>query len=110
MVPSKMLPIRLLNKEAADTAESAAARFARASRPTKVVLQKSLPRPLMPLLSDLLPMPRLRITRGLPSLQIAEETDGDMDQVQGVPTRRLAANVAQRALFLFLPNFDSSVI
>ena len=46
-----------------------AARFARASRPTKIVLQKSLPRPLMQLLSDLLPMPRLRITMGLLSLQ-----------------------------------------
>ena len=65
--------------EAADIAELLAAWFARASRPTKVVLQKSLPRPLMPLLSDLLPMPRLRITRGL--LSFAEKTDGDMDQV-----------------------------
>ncbi len=73
--------------EAADIAELLAAGFARASRPTKVVLQKSLPRPLMPLLSDLLPMPRLRITRGLLSLQIAEETDGDMDQVHGGRTK-----------------------
>ena len=29
----------------------------------------------------------LRITRRLPSLQIAEETHGDMDQVQGVRTQ-----------------------
>ncbi len=40
--------------EAADIAELLAARFARASRPTKVVLQKSLLRPLLPLLSDVL--------------------------------------------------------
>ena len=40
--------------EAADIAELLAALFARASRPTKVVLQKSLPRPLLPLLSDVL--------------------------------------------------------
>ena len=37
-----------------EAAESAAAQFARASRPTKVVLQKSSPRPLLPLLSDVL--------------------------------------------------------
>ena len=69
-----------------EAAESAAARFSRASRPTKVVMQKSVPRPLLQLLSDLLPMTRLRIKRRMPSLQIAEETDGDMDQVQGVRT------------------------
>ena len=46
--------------ETADTAESVAARFARASRPTKVVLQKSLPRPLLPLLSDVLQKSLLR--------------------------------------------------
>ena len=57
--------------------------FARASRPTKVVLQKSLLRPLLPLLSDVLPMLLLMMTMRLPSLQIAEETDGDMDQVHG---------------------------
>ena len=45
-----------------EAAESAAAQFARASRPTKVVLQKSSPRRLLP-------------------LQIAEETDADMDKV-----------------------------
>ena len=73
--------------EAADIAELLAAGFARASRPTKVVLQKSLPRPLLPLLSDVLLMPRLKITMRLPSLQIAEETDGDMDQVHGGGTQ-----------------------
>ena len=73
--------------EAAYTAESAAARFACASRPTKVVLLKNWPRPLLPLLSDVLPMPRLRITMRLPSLQIADETDGDMDQVHGGRTQ-----------------------
>ncbi len=40
--------------EAADIVELLAAGFARASRPTKVVLQKSSPRPLLPLLSDVL--------------------------------------------------------
>ena len=34
--------------EAADIVELLAAGFARASRPTKVVLQRSLPRPLLP--------------------------------------------------------------
>ena len=32
-------------------------------------------------------MLHLMITMRLPSLQIAEETDGDMDQVQGVQTQ-----------------------
>ena len=41
----------------------------------------------MPPLSDLLPMPRLRITRGLLPLQIADETDGDTDKVHGVRTQ-----------------------
>ena len=73
--------------EAADIAELLAAGFARASRPTKVVLQKSLPRPLLPLLIDVLPMLLLMMTRRLPFLQIAEETDGDTDQVHGVRTQ-----------------------
>ncbi len=78
--------------EATEAAESAAARFARASRPTKVVLPKSLPRPLLPLLSDVLPMLLLMMTRRLPSLEIADETDGDTDQVQGVRTKMALCN------------------
>ncbi len=57
----------------------------------------------MPPLSDLLPMPRLRITRGLLPLQIAEEThddnadeddDGDTDQMQGVRTHNGSVQVS----------------
>ena len=70
--------------EATDTAESDCGSWFSQADQQKVVLPKSLPRPLLPLLSDVLPMPRLRITRRLPSLQIAEEIDGEMDQVGGV--------------------------
>ena len=74
--------------EAADTAESAAARVARKQtnkgRAAEELAKSTVT--LLPLLSDVLPMLHLRITRRLPSLQIEEETDGDMDQVQGVQT------------------------
>ncbi len=57
------------------------------------VLWRSLPRPLLPLLSDVLPMLNLMITRRLPSLQIAEETDGDIDQVHGGRTQMIMFKV-----------------
>ena len=48
----------------------------------------------------MLPMLHLRITRRLPSLQIADETDGDMDQVHGVRTQN--GPVSSKSVFIKL--------
>ena len=70
--------------EADDTAELAAASVARKQTNNWPCCIGACQDQLLPLLSDVLPMLHLRITRRLPSLQIAEKTDGDIDQVQGV--------------------------
>ena len=79
--------------DSADAAELAAARVAR-KQTNKGRALEDLCKALLPLLSDVLPMLHLRMTRRLPlltktpaSLQIAEETDDATDQIYGVWTQ-----------------------
>ena len=74
--------------EAADTAESAAVRFARKqTNKGRAAEEIAMSAATLTLPSEVLPMLLLMMTRRLPSLQIADETDGDMDQVHGVRTQ-----------------------